>query len=107
MRPKPSAEAMPTGMALLHDPLLNKGTAFSPAERDVLGLRGLLPPHVCTPAEQMQRVLENLRREPTPLDKYINLSARPRGARDAIFMHEALAILGDRPRSPRPTGCCT
>jgi malate dehydrogenase (oxaloacetate-decarboxylating)(NADP+) len=66
---------MPTGVALLHDPILNKGTAFSPAERDVLGLRGLLPPHVCTPAEQTQRVLENLRREPTPLDKYINLTA--------------------------------
>jgi malate dehydrogenase (oxaloacetate-decarboxylating)(NADP+) len=66
---------MPTGMALLHDPLLNKGTAFSAAERDALGLRGLLPPHVCTPAEQVQRVLENFRRKPTPLEQYINLSA--------------------------------
>jgi malate dehydrogenase (oxaloacetate-decarboxylating)(NADP+) len=66
---------MPTGMTLLHDPILNKGTAFSAAERDALGLRGLLPPHVCTPAEQVQRVLENFRRKPTPLEKYVNLAA--------------------------------
>ena len=36
----------PRGMAVLRDPLLNKGTAFTEAERDVLGLRGLLPAHV-------------------------------------------------------------
>jgi malate dehydrogenase (oxaloacetate-decarboxylating)(NADP+) len=66
---------LPTGIALLHDPILNKGTAFTEAERDALGLRGLLPPHVCTPAEQAQRVLENFRRKPTPLEKYINLTA--------------------------------
>ena len=46
----------PGGMALLHDPLLNKGTAFTEAERDALGLRGLLPPHVHTQEEQMARV---------------------------------------------------
>ena len=31
---------MPTGLALLHDPLLNKGTAFTDAERDAFDLRG-------------------------------------------------------------------
>ena len=37
---------LPRGMALLRDPLLNKGTAFTEQERDALGLRGLLPAHV-------------------------------------------------------------
>ena len=54
--------AMPTGFALLHDPLLNRGTAFTEKERDALGLRGLLPPHVHTQEEQARRVLTNLRK---------------------------------------------
>jgi len=66
---------LPTGMALLHDPMLNKGTAFSEAERDALGLRGLLPPHVSTPEQQARRALENFRRKTSPLEKYINLAA--------------------------------
>ncbi|MBW7933367.1 MAG: NAD-dependent malic enzyme [Gemmatimonadaceae bacterium] len=58
------------GVALLHDPLLNKGTSFTEAERDVLGLRGLLPPKVTTMEQQCERVLNNIRRQPTDLDKY-------------------------------------
>jgi malate dehydrogenase (oxaloacetate-decarboxylating)(NADP+) len=68
--PKPG---IPTGSALLNDPLLNKGTAFSEAERDVLGLHGLLPPAVCHLEEQEQRVLENYRRKSTDLERYIYL----------------------------------
>lgn len=41
--------------ALLSDPLTNKGTAFSEAERDALGLHGLLPPHVGTLDSQIAR----------------------------------------------------
>jgi len=63
------------GMALLHDPLLNKGTAFTEAERDALGLRGLLPPHVHTQEEQVARVLQQLRRMADPLDKFVALNA--------------------------------
>ncbi len=63
----------PTGAALLRDPSLNKGTAFTEAERDALGLRGLLPPHVHTMDEQLMRVLKNLRSKPTDLEKYIFL----------------------------------
>ena len=65
----------PRGIALLHDPTLNKGTAFSHAERDLLGLTGLLPPHVATQDEQVARVLENFHRLPTPLEKYIFLTS--------------------------------
>ncbi|MDH3639929.1 MAG: NAD-dependent malic enzyme [Gammaproteobacteria bacterium] len=60
-------------MDLLHDPSLNKGTAFTEAERDALDLRGLLPPHVHTIDEQVMRVMENFRRKPTPLEQYSNI----------------------------------
>jgi len=66
---------LPRGAALLRDPALNKGTAFTERERDALGLRGLLPPHVLSQDEQVQRVLENLRRLPDDLDKYVALNA--------------------------------
>ena len=71
----PIPEWFPRGTALLRDPTLNKGTAFSEQERDALGLRGLLPPHVATQDEQVARVLENVRRLKTPLSKYILLSS--------------------------------
>ena len=66
---------MPTGLALLHDPLLNKGTAFTDAERDAFDLRGLLPPHVHTQDEQVVRVLNNLRKISDPLEKFVALNA--------------------------------
>ena len=69
------ATHLPRGVALLHDPTLNKGTAFTERERDAFGLRGLLPPHVLSQDEQVQRVLENLRRLPDNLDKYVALNA--------------------------------
>ncbi|HEY2816219.1 MAG TPA: NAD-dependent malic enzyme [Casimicrobiaceae bacterium] len=66
---------LPKGVGLLQDPALNKGTAFSERERDALQLRGLLPPRVFSQDEQLARVLENFRRKPTPLEKYIDLTA--------------------------------
>ncbi len=71
----PATRALPRGAALVHDPALNKGTAFTEAERDALNLRGLLPPHVATPEQQIERVLENFRRKTSDLEKYINLRA--------------------------------
>ena len=70
-----SRPSVPRGVELLHDPLLNKGTAFTTAERDQLGLTGLLPSHVCSQEEQVARVLETIRRLPTDLDKHIALNA--------------------------------
>ena len=61
------------GVELLHDPLLNKGTAFTDAERDTLGVRGLLPPRVTTQAGQVNRVLDSFRRKTSDLEKYIYL----------------------------------
>ncbi len=61
------------GEALLQDPTLNKGSAFTEEERRELGLTGLLPPAVSTLEQQMARVLENFRAKRTPLDRYIYL----------------------------------
>ena len=61
------------GVALLQDPLLNKGTAFTFAERDALGLRGLLPPSIASQDQQLERVLGNIRRKTSELEKYIYL----------------------------------
>ena len=77
VRAKPGSEPFntPRGMALLRDPLLNKGTAFTEAERDALGLRGFLPAHVLSMDEQVARVLVNLRSLPNDLEKYIALNS--------------------------------
>ena len=69
------AKRAPKGVRLLHDPFLNKGTAFTEEERDALGLRGLLPPQMQPLEIQMVRVLENLRSKTTDLERYIYLIA--------------------------------
>ncbi len=63
-----------TGSQVLTNPLLNKGTAFTDRERDVLGLRGLLPPRVFTLEEQLQRTLTSLRSKSSNIEKYIYLT---------------------------------
>jgi malate dehydrogenase (oxaloacetate-decarboxylating)(NADP+) len=74
-RPISRPSDQPRGMALLRDPLLNKGTAFTEAERDALGLRGLLPAHVLSMDEQVARVMTNLRDLPSDLEKYVALNS--------------------------------
>lgn len=66
---------LPTGITLLRDPTLNKGSAFTLEERETLGLTGLLPPRVLTIDEQAQRVLENLRKQSTDIERYVSLIA--------------------------------
>ena len=61
------------GVKILHDPVRNKGTAFTDAERDYLDLRGLLPARVHSAAEQELRVLNNIREKPTDLERYLYL----------------------------------
>ena len=74
-QPQPARRGarFPTGAELLHDPTLNKGTAFSEDERETLRLRGLLPPRVLTQEQQVQKVLENFHRNVTDIDKYLYL----------------------------------
>jgi malate dehydrogenase (oxaloacetate-decarboxylating) len=59
-----------TGFDLLLNPALNKGTAFTQAERDAFALHGLLPPRIGTLEEQRQRRKRRLDAEPTPFGKY-------------------------------------
>ena len=75
LRARNRLAGFPTGVALLRDPTLNKGSAFTEAEREALGLSGLLPPRVHTMEEQVQRVLENLRKHSSDLDRYVSLIA--------------------------------
>ena len=46
------------GIDLLRDPQLNKSTAFSEADREALGLTGLLPAAVDSEETQIQRALQ-------------------------------------------------
>ncbi len=62
------------GPQLLEDPLLNKGTAFSAAERAALGLRGLLPAHTSTMEEQLRRVGGHYEAKETDLERHIYLA---------------------------------
>lgn len=62
-----------TGLALLHNPITNKGTAFTQQERDTLGLHGLLPPHVETLDEQVLRAYEAFGRKDDDLERHIYL----------------------------------
>lgn len=64
-----------TGIDLLHNPAYNKSTAFTEEERDRYKLRGLLPPAVGSMETQTRRVLANMRRKESDIEKYIFLSA--------------------------------
>src|SRR5271155_4521923 len=62
-----------SGYELLSDPILNKGTAFTEAERDLFELHGLLPPHV-TPLEmQVKRRIDAFHALGSAMQKYVFL----------------------------------
>src|SRR4029077_20804323 len=68
----PSTKSL-RGIDVLHNPNLNKGTAFNPKEREDLGLVGLLPDGIETLDRQVERVLGHLAQKPTDLERYIYL----------------------------------
>jgi len=71
---KGHAAKFPRGKALLHDPSLNKGTVFNAAEREALGLHGLLPPRVFSPTQRALHIINNVRRKTNDLEKYLYLA---------------------------------
>lgn len=66
-------EDMPTGVALLQNPLYNRGTGFTLAEREAFNLGGLLPPRVLTMEQHAARILQNFHKKPTDLEKYVHM----------------------------------
>jgi malate dehydrogenase (oxaloacetate-decarboxylating)(NADP+) len=61
------------GVELLHDPSLNKSTAFTEAERQTLGLVGLIPDVTESEDLQLRRVMQQLGYKNTDLERYIYL----------------------------------
>jgi malate dehydrogenase (oxaloacetate-decarboxylating) len=62
------------GRQILSDPRLNRGTAFSYAERHALGITGLIPPAHVTLDDQVARVYAQYQRQPTDLAKNVLLT---------------------------------
>ena len=91
------SNGLPRGVELLRDPALNKGTAFTKEEREILGLRGLLPPAVHSQEEHILGVLENFWRKPTNLEKYIFLTSL-QDRNETLFYR----ILTDHPEEMLP-----
>lgn len=82
----------PGSRADLGDPLVNRGTAFSAADRRTLRVEGRLPPRVESLDEQAARVIGNLRAKGDLLDRYCYLSA-VRDDNETLFFHVVLQHL--------------
>ena len=78
----------PTGAALLHNPHLNRGGAFTLAERQTLGIEGLLPPAYNTLETQMARVHAQLDLLDNDLQRYLYLSDLQ--SRDEVLYYAVL-----------------
>ncbi len=64
---------LPAAPAVLNDPLRNRGVAFTPAQRESLGLTGRLPSAVLTLEQQTRRAYQQLQVQPTDLAKNVYL----------------------------------
>lgn len=71
--PDVCAEISKHGVDLLHDPMLNKSTAFTESERRELGLVGLVPDVTESEDLQLRRVMRQLAHKNTDLDRYVYL----------------------------------
>jgi malic enzyme len=75
LRPSGTVRIPFRGAELLERPLLNKDTGFDEDEREVFGLRGLLPPRQVNIEDQVCLELEHIRRKSDDLERYIGLAA--------------------------------
>ena len=67
------AETRLRGWDLYREPLLNKGSAFTPAERWALGLDAILPGSAKTIEDQARRIYGILKSRSEPIDQYVEL----------------------------------
>ena len=87
------------GRALLKDPVLNEGTAFSPEERHDFGLEGLLPHAVESLDVQLTRVRLEYDSKRTDLGRHIFLRQLQEGSRVLFYrfvvehLEEVLPVL--------------
>ncbi|MFI9247045.1 NAD-dependent malic enzyme [Streptomyces sp. NPDC053086] len=73
-RPPSPVRITARGRAVLADPRINRGTAFTETERRALDLVGLIPPHVLSQDEQAERAYAQYREQPSDLAKSVNLT---------------------------------
>src|SRR5579859_985824 len=90
-----------TGPALLHEPFLNKGDAFTTEERATFGLTGLLPAAVTTLDEQVKRAYLQYQQQPDDPRKNIYLNML-QDSNEVLFykllsehMYEMLPVIYD------------
>jgi len=76
------------GRDVLHDNLANRGTAFTHAERDALGITGLLPTAVSTLETQVSRAHAAITRKEDPLERFIGLEAL--AGRNAVLYYRTV-----------------
>ena len=62
------------GSSVLSSPIINRGTAFTPEERDALGLTGLLPTGESTMEGQLRRTYAQYGRQPDDLNRNVYLA---------------------------------
>jgi malate dehydrogenase (oxaloacetate-decarboxylating)(NADP+) len=85
-----------TGYTVLHDSLVNRGTAFTAAQRKEAGLEGLLPPGVDTLELQVARVHTQLDMLDTDLQRYLflmDLQSRNQTLFYAVLMSDAAKFM--------------
>jgi malic enzyme len=69
------ADVWKRGHAILADPLLNKGTAFTLEEREMFDLDGMLPYQPTDREHQVARAYAHVEDQDDPLEKYVSMTS--------------------------------